>query len=109
VANFIIHHNGAYNIFGTVADGAHYENALTLDQLRAVIKREHGKAGLDYLPQRLGRAHLTGCSGLGHSLDDCIAQNRQGPNESHMPRDEFIARFLTLPATEFGAEREANK
>jgi len=43
MAEFIIHHNGAYNIYGTIADGAHYESALTLDQLRQVIQREQGE------------------------------------------------------------------
>lgn len=95
---FIIHKDGAYNFYTTVADGACYERAMTLDELRAVVRFEHGEAVLHDLPGRLERAHATGCSGIGYTLDDCISSNRAGPNESRMPADEFIARYLTLDA-----------
>jgi len=103
MADFIIHHEGAYNIFGTIADGVHYVSALTLDQLREIIQQEHGERGLENLSLRLERAHRTGCSGFDRTLDDCIAANRwmgdgEGPPGA-MPRDEFIARYLTLPST----------
>jgi hypothetical protein len=97
MAELIVYYEGAYNIYGTIADGCHYEGALTLDQLREVIKEQHGSMGLADLPQRLARAHEKGCSGLRYDLADCIAQNRQGPNESPLTSEEFIQRFLTLP------------
>ena len=100
MADFIIHHNGAYNIFGTIADAPHYESALTLEQLRLVMKDSYGEHGLRTLPERLERAHRTGCSHVGGwTLDECISGNRAGPGESSLPREEFIARFLTLPAS----------
>lgn len=105
MADFIIHHEGAYNIFGTIADGVHYETALTIDQLRKVIRLKHGEAGVANLQQRLERAHLTGCSGFGWSLDDCIRANRWDGNRETEPgpisRDEFIRRHMTL-ATAIG-------
>lgn len=110
MADFIIHHNGAYNIFGTIADGVHYVEALTLDQLREVIKEEHGNSGLVNLSLRLERAQKTGCSGHDWTLDDCIAANRwNGDGEDKpgcMPRDEFIRRYLTLPETTDAARQE---
>lgn len=93
---FIIHKDGAYNFYTTIADGACYEEALTLDQLRQAVKEEQGNEGLRGLPARLERAHKTGCSGVDWTLDDCIECNRQGPNEAKMPREEFISRYLTL-------------
>jgi hypothetical protein len=96
LADLIIHHNGAYNIFGTIADAPHYSSALTLDQLRQVMKENYGEHGLRTLPERLERAHKTGCSHIGGwTLDECIAGNRAGPNESAVSRDEFIAKYLT--------------
>lgn len=94
---FIIHHEGAYNIYGTIADGCHYESALTLDQLRQVIQQRFGEDGMSKLPERLERAHAKGCSGYEWTLDDCIEANRQGPKETRLPREVFIERFLTLP------------
>jgi hypothetical protein len=109
MADFIIHHDGAYNVFGTIADGPHYVSALTLDQLREVLQQQHGQRGLENLSLRLERAHKTGCSGHDWTLDDCIAANRwtgdgEGP-PGCMPRDEFIARYLTLPAGVGGLDR----
>jgi hypothetical protein len=95
---YIIHKDGAYNIFTTIADGACYDGALTLEQLREVIKDEYGEQGMRDLPARLERAHESGCSGRGWTLDDCIDSNRQGPNEKRMPKDEFVRRYLTLPS-----------
>ena len=95
----ILHKNGAYNLYTTVADGACYESALTLEQLREVIEFDHGQAGLEVLPSRLERAHKTGCSSLrGETLAECISCNRAGPGEAHLSVDEFVRRYLTLPS-----------
>lgn len=93
---YIIHKDGAYNFYTTVADGACYESALTLDQVREIIKEEYGQQGLRELDARLERAHKTGCSAFNETLETCIEGNRAGPRERHMPRDEFIAKYLTL-------------
>jgi len=99
MGQLILHLNGAYNLYSTIADGPCYESALTLDELHEVIKEEGGRRALEELPRRLERAHQTGCScGYGTSLEQKIISNRAGPNETHMASDEFILRFLTLPA-----------
>lgn len=90
MAHFIIHHDGVYNVWSTVVDAPLFDSGMTLDQL----KREE-----PVTDERLARAHKTGCSAIyGETLDGCIAVNRAGPDEACMGRDEFIARFLTLPA-----------
>ena len=95
---YIIHHDGAYNLYSTISDGCWFEHGITLEQLHDVIGEEHGRQGsIDELPARLERAHETGCSGFGWTLDQCISGNRAGTNESEVPRDEFIRKFLTLP------------
>ena len=38
----ILHKDGAYNLYTTVADGPCYESALTLDELRHVLRNEGG-------------------------------------------------------------------
>ena len=91
----ILHKDGAYNLYTTVADGACYESALTLKQLRKAIELEHGQAGLQ---SRLDRAHKTGCSSMhGETLAECISCNRAAPGEAHLSFDEFVQRYLTLP------------
>lgn len=97
MGQLILHHNGAYQLFTTIADGPCFTSALTLDQLTDHIREQEGSIGMSCLPDRLVRAHATGCShAYGWSLEYCISTNRAGPNESKMPYDEFITRYLTL-------------
>lgn len=93
---YIIHHEGAYNLYTTIMDGACYEEAMTLEELQQLVKDEQGNEGLRELPASLERAHRTGCSSFTESLDDCLVANRAGPNETELSKDEFIKRFLTL-------------
>jgi hypothetical protein len=94
----ILHKNGAYNVYTTVADGACYEHALTREQLEEVIRFEGGARAVAELPKRLERAHKTGCSSVdGTTLEECIAGNRAGENEARLTVEEFVERFLTLP------------
>jgi len=65
----IIHHEGAYNFWTTVADGPCYEPALTLEQLTEVIRFEQGEMGVRDLQPRLNRAHCTGTSYAGMTLE----------------------------------------
>jgi len=97
MAEFIIHHKEAYNIYGTIADGAYFESALTLKQLVHFIKREYGFQGLRRLRGRLKRAKRKGTSSLeDDSLADTLLLNRAGENENHLTTKMFIKRFLTL-------------
>lgn len=88
MARFIIHHEGVYNLWCTIADSPIYSSGITKEQLL--------RTDIIVTDERLERAHATGSSGFGDSLDDCIAVNRSGPKEANMPRDEFIAKFLTI-------------
>lgn len=97
----ILHKDGAYQLYTTVADGPCYEQALTLEELTEVLRMDGGEAAVAALPQRLARAHRTGCSSVhGTTLSECIANNRAGPGESRVSEEEFIARWLTLPQAE---------
>lgn len=94
----ILHKDGAYNLYTTVADGACYESALTLEQLEEALRFEGGQRAIDELPARLERAHRTGCSAMsGETLEDCISCNRAGPNETRLTVEEFVRQYLTLP------------
>ncbi len=102
---YIIHKDGVYNLFTTVADGACYESGLTLEQLRGpgCLNIQTPGQELDF-QGRLGRAHSTGCSGLGETLETIIAGNRSGPNESEVPYAEFIQKYLTIQAEDSAHE-----
>lgn len=100
MAKVILYKDGAYNLYTTIADGACYESALTLEQLKQIIKDAYGEAGLAELPARLERAHATGCSSAGKTLRECIAVNRDGPDGMRLSYNDFVARFLTFPKEE---------
>lgn len=89
---YIIHHNGAFNEYTTIADGACWQYAMTEADMKRVL-------GSDASDERMQRAKATGCSAFGQTLDTCIAGNRAGANEANLTRDEFIARFLTIKHT----------
>lgn len=98
MADWIIHHEGAFNIWSTIADAPRFVSAITREQLTEIVRKEFGSDGLEKLPYRLARVLSTGCSSaFGATLDDCIAVNRAGPEEARLLRDEFIAQYLTLP------------
>ena len=94
----ILYHNGAYNLYSRIAGGACYTKALTLSELEEVIEIQYGKEGLRELPERLERAHKTGCSSLvSDDLEEMIEFNNAGPNGERISVGEFIAEYLTLP------------
>jgi hypothetical protein len=93
---YIIHKDGAYNFWSTIVDAPVYREALTLAEVRGIVWVQSGTDALQELEARLERAHKTGCSSFDMTLEDCIAVNRAGPNETDMPFDEVISRYLTL-------------
>jgi hypothetical protein len=93
---YIIHKDGAYNIFSTVVDAPYFDSALTLDQLKAYTQEQYGLEGMRQLDARLERAHKKGCSAFDMDLEECISCNRAGPDESEVPLDEFVRKYLTL-------------
>lgn len=96
---YIIHKDGAYNIFSTVVDAPIFAEALTLEQLRDWYGAEYGRQGLEELPPRLERAVANGTSSMiGHTLEDHIRANRAGENEAELSHDDFIRQYITLRA-----------
>ena len=116
---FIIHKDGAYNVFSTVVDACYFEPALTLDELREWYRPEYGEAGMRVLPARLERAHSTGSSAISGSHEPKknaetwafrqvpIADGEDEPNEAVVAAlvPEFYRRFLTLPSNDGGAQK----
>lgn len=99
MGQLILHNNGAYNLYSTVSDNVCFDSALTLAELEEVIRDDLGEQGIRELPARLERAHRTGCSSTdGMTLEECVEDNRAGPDEETMPLDQFVAQFLTLRA-----------
>lgn len=95
---YIIHKDGVYNFFSTVVDAPYFVHGLTLEQVTEYTREKFGTDGLAELPQRLERAHATGCSAVyGETLEDAVSLNRAGPDESRVPFDDFVAQYLTIP------------
>jgi hypothetical protein len=79
-----------------VVDAPYFDSALTLDQLKEYTQEQYGKEGLRELSARLDRAHKNGCSAFDMDLEECVSCNRAGPDESEVPLDEFVRKYLTL-------------
>lgn len=94
---YIIHHEGVFNVYTTIADGCYWKSGLTEDQLKEWYHKEFGDAGMRELTRRIAKAHTTGCSALGRTLDDCIAGHS---NPRYRNRKAFIAQFLTVQKPE---------
>jgi len=94
---YIIHKDGAFNVFCTVVDACYFEPALTLAELQEWYREEFGKHGMEGLPARIERAISHGTSAFTDDLDSHI---RCGTRVSKVGRPEFIRRFLTLRPTD---------
>jgi hypothetical protein len=92
---YILHKDGAYNLYSWRADGPMYTSALTLGQLKRALTE--CSEGLDDFDARVARAQQKGTSShLEDSLEDTISDNRAGPNGTVMPVEEFISRFMRV-------------
>jgi hypothetical protein len=94
MSRVIIHYNGAFNIYCTIADKPLF-HALTRAQLEEWVQQDEGESGLMILPRRIERARACGSS-CGEDLEVVICCNRAGENEENLSIDEFIEKFLTL-------------
>lgn len=97
MSQYIIHKDGVYNIYSTVVDAPLYNNGLSKYDLHKEIRLYEGLEGVDALPKRLIRAHEKGISAIHESsLESAVSNNRAGENESNIPFNEFVEKFLTL-------------
>ena len=94
---FVLHHNGAFNLYLTATDSPSLENGVTEDGLRDYVKLEYGNHGLRSLDVQIERAKATGTSSLMDTqLEELVRFNRCGLNRKGMPLTEFIQKYLTL-------------
>ena len=101
MAHVIIHKDGVFNVYTTIADGAIYESGLNEDQLYEHFQRTDPTAMLPEnkaaLITRVERAKVKGTSSLLHkTLHDTILCNRAGAEETHLSDEDFIKQFLTI-------------
>ena len=101
IADFIVHHEGRYNVFLTDVNDFGFEPSLSLDELTEYIRKTYWENGVKGLQEWLDRAHATGTSERhpGSNLDSHISCNRTGVNEARLSREECISRFLSNPNT----------
>lgn len=102
---YIIHKDGVFNVFSSVVDAPLIERGLTLEELQEWFRFMQGSAAMVELPERVERALATGTSALsGTTLQELIACNRAGPNETSLPPAEFERRYLSR----VGGDPESN-
>lgn len=98
MAQPIIHHNGAYNVYDEVTGLPLFKRGLSEQELTVYIEHEYGQQGLNALPERLKRARAQGTSSVDcPSLEDQLSTNRVGDNETPLSSQAFIRQFLTAP------------
>lgn len=91
---YIIKLNEKYLIWSTIVD-APISNGMTKDELIEWIEYHNGQDGLFDLPDRLERVDAKGVSAFNYaSVDELIAHNRAGPEESCLTKDEIIEQYV---------------
>jgi len=96
--SYIIHRDGAFNLFTTITDGPVFDRGVTREELETWYRNEYGQQGMRELPARIARALETSCSSLlGDTLQLLIAT---WARVHHKKADDFIPTFLTLPKEE---------
>jgi len=71
---------------------------MTREEMEEYHREEYGVSADAELARRLARVDATGCSARdGTTVDDLIASNRAGPNESALTREELL-RYLKTGA-----------
>jgi hypothetical protein len=95
MAHILIGINGKYNIFSTIVDAPLYEEAFDEEELREVYRIEYGNASMLEFENRLERCKTKGTSSwLDKDLESLISCNRAGEDESELPYDEFVNKYL---------------
>ncbi len=82
-----------YLEWSTVVD-APITYGMSLEEFKAYYKEEYGRSSMDELEKQLERVEEIGTSSRIHdSVDDLIAFNRAGDNESQISKEELIQKF----------------
>ena len=97
MSRIIVHKDGAYNLYSTVADGPIFDRGVTEQELRLHLLKEHGLSELENTNRRIERAKAKGTSShIYENLSRVLSCNRAGPQESCMSEDAFVSKFLTI-------------
>ena len=92
MGNPIIKIKDKFFIWSTIVDSPVSEG-LTLDELKHIIKLQHGKLGLRELDQRLKRVEMHGTSMYNETLFSTIFGNKAGEKEKELTADEIYERY----------------
>lgn len=91
MGRIIAHHAGRFFLWSTVVD-APVSRAMSREEMRAHLIVEYGRADTENHDRALDRAEAKGTSSLrGITLDDLIAGNRAGANETEATLSEILA------------------
>lgn len=94
MGRYLVEFGGKYLEWSSVSD-APVTCLMDGDELKRYIQQEYGRVGLCELPGRMERIERYGISALdGTTKYDLLANNRAGPDESHLATEaEIVARY----------------
>ena len=91
----LIGNKDKYNIFSTISDSPIFDEGLSEEELREWYQYEYGKSSMVEFENRLQRCKEKGTSSqIDPDLKSVICCNRAGENESFVPYEEFIKKYL---------------
>lgn len=92
--HYIIKLEDKYIVWSTIVD-APISRGLSKEKLSQYIEFHYGEGGLSDLPERLKRVEEKGVSSMLHaSVDELIAYNRAGANESCLTKEQIIEQYV---------------
>jgi hypothetical protein len=72
---------------------------MSLDEFKSYYRDRYGQAGVEWLGHRLARVEAKDTSSfVDASVDETIACNRAGPNESKLSKEQIIEKYCVAVA-----------
>ncbi len=82
----------------------------TREELYDYYRSRYGEESIGKLEERLARVDATGCSALnGTTVESLIQNNRAGPDETPLTREELIDRYFRNPESAGAVRADAKR
>ncbi len=85
-----------YLVWSTSTD-APVTNGMSYAEFQTYYRQTYGEDAMEYFEARMELMGKTGCSRPGLTVDEAIADNRAGTNETHLSREVLIHHYCISP------------